>query len=150
MKKQLIQLALFGFPIGVTIGYAITLVISIIIGNGLYYPVNTEFITTAGGELNAVLIQTLLSGIVGSAFSMGSLVWDIDSWSLAKQTGVYFAIACVALFPISYYANWMPHSVPGAIFYVGMFVLVFVLVWIAQYMSYKKQIAEVNARIKQQ
>ena len=102
MKKQLVQLALFGFPIGITIGYVITLIISISIGNGLYYPVNTEFITTAGGELNAVLIQTLLSGVVGSAFSMGSLVWDIDSWSLAKQTAVYFAIACVAMFPISY------------------------------------------------
>ena len=70
MKKTLIQLGLLGFPLGIAIGYVITLVISIGIGDNCYYPVSQELINTAGTELNAVLLQTLLCGIVGSLFSM--------------------------------------------------------------------------------
>ncbi|MFV0255131.1 MAG: DUF3021 family protein [Erysipelotrichaceae bacterium] len=34
-------------------------------------------------------------------------MWEIDSWSLAKQSGIYFFIVCVAFFPVSYLANWL-------------------------------------------
>ena len=145
MKKTLIQLGLLGFPLGIAIGYVITLFISIGIGDNCYYPVNQELINTAGTELNAVLLQTFLCGIVGSLFSMGSVVWDIDSWSLTKQTGVYFVIACLAMFPIAYFAGWMPHSVVGAALYVGIFIAIFAICWITQYLSIKHKVNEMNA-----
>ena len=147
MKKTLIQLGLLGFPLGIAIGYVITLFISIGIGDNCYYPVSQELINTAGTELNAVLLQTLLSGIVGSLFSMGSVVWDIDSWSLTKQTGVYFVIACLAMFPIAYFAGWMPHSVVGAALYVGIFIAIFAICWITQYLSIKHKVNEMNALV---
>lgn len=147
MKKKLIQRGLLGFPLGIAIGYVITLFISIGIGDNSYYSVNPELLNTAGTELNAVLLQTLLCGIVGSLFAMGSVVWDIDTWSLTKQTGVYFVIACLAMFPIAYFAGWMPHSVVGAALYVGIFIAIFAICWIAQYLSMKHKINEMNSLI---
>ncbi len=147
MKKTLIKLGFLGFPLGIAIGYMITLAISIGIGDNVFYPVNPELITTAGTELNAVCLQTLLCGIMGSMFSMASVVWDIDSWSLAKQTGIYFVIACIAMFPISYYAYWMPHSVVGAVLYVGIFLAIFAICWITQYLIIKHKVNEMNALV---
>lgn len=108
MKKKLIGRGIIGFPVGIAIGYVITVIISICIGDGFFYPVTPELVNKMGSELNAVLIQTGLSGIMGTGFAMASVIWEIDSWSLAKQSGIYFAIACVIMFPISYFANWIP------------------------------------------
>lgn len=147
MKKTLIHRGLLGFPLGIAIGYAITLLISIGIGNDYYYPVNLELMSTAGTELNAVLLQTLLCGIMGSLFAMGSVVWDIDTWSLTKQTAAYFVIACLAMFPISYFAGWMPHSVVGAVLYTGIFIAIFAICWIAQYLAIKHKVNEMNSLV---
>lgn len=147
MKKNLIQRGFFGFPIGITINYIITLIISILIGDGLFYPVNPDLINAMGNELNAVLLQTLLSGIMGAGFAMASIIWEFDSWSLAKQSAIYFSVACLVMFPISYVAKWMPHSVIGITVYLGIFIFTLVFVWLIQYFIYKRNIREINEKI---
>ena len=148
MKKKLIGRGLIGFPVGIAIGYVITVIISICIGDGFFHPVNPELVNKMGSELNAILIQTGLSGIMGTGFAMASVIWEIDSWSLAKQSGVYFAIACVIMFPISYFANWMPHSTGGILSYVGIFVAIFVITWLVQYFVWKRKVKRMNDGVR--
>ena len=144
MKNRIIKLALIGFPIGIVIGFVITLIISACIGDGFYYPVTPEFISLMGNELNAVILQTVLCGIMGSGFAMASVIWELDSWSLAKQSGIYFLIACIIMFPIAYITNWMKHSIAGVLSYVCIFIVIFVVVWITQYLSWKRKIKRMN------
>lgn len=144
MRKQIIMRGLLGVPVGIAIGFVITLMISACIGDGVYYPVAPELIGSMGNELNAVIVQTVLCGIMGSCFAMASVIWELDSWSLAKQSGIYFLIACVIMLPIAYIANWMEHSVAGVLSYVGIFTAIFVVVWLAQYLSWKRKIKRMN------
>lgn len=148
MRKKIFQRGILGFPIGIAISYVITIIVSIFIGKGLFYPVPEELIYTAGNELNAVILQTLLSGIVGMGFAMASFIWEIDSWSLAKQSFVYFITACMLMFPISYFANWMPHSMQGILGYVGIFIIIFLVVWLIQYFMLKNKIKKFNQKIE--
>ena len=148
MKKKMIQRGLLGFPLGIAIGFVITVIISMCIGDGSFYPVTPELIDTMKNELNAVILQTILCGILGTGFAMASVIWEIDSWSLAKQSGIYFAIACVIMFPISYFANWMPHSTAGILSYVGIFVAIFLAAWVTQYSVWKRKIKKMNEGIK--
>ena len=78
---------------------------------------------------------------------MASVIWEIDSWSLAKQSGVYFLVISVVMLPIAYFANWMKHSIAGVLSYVGIFVMIFAAVWISQYLLWKRRIKKMNARI---
>ena len=87
MKKKILMRGLFGLPTGIAIGFVITLIISICIGNGSFYPVTPELIDATGNELNAVILQTVLCAIMGAGFAAASIVWELDSWSLAKQSG---------------------------------------------------------------
>lgn len=48
---------------------------------------------------------------MGLGFAMVSVIWELDSWSLAKQSSIYFLIACIIMFPIAYITNWMKHSI---------------------------------------
>ena len=144
MKNQMIKRGVVGFPVGIAIGFVITLIISACIGDGSYYPVTPELIGSMDNELNAVILQTVLCGIMGTGFAMASVIWELDSWSLAKQSGIYFLTACIIMFPIAYMTNWMKHSTTGVLSYVGIFVMIFIVVWIAQYLSWKRKIKRMN------
>lgn len=98
MKKQIVKRGLVGFPIGIAIGFVITLIISVCIGDGLYYPVTLELIGSMGNELNAVILQTVLFGIMGSGFAMASVIWELDSWSLAKQSAYILCLHVLLCF----------------------------------------------------
>ena len=150
MKKKIIMRGLFGLPAGIAFGFIITIIISACIGKGIYYPVKPSLIEVAGSELNAVILQTVLCGIMGAGFAMASVIWKLDSWSLAKQSGIYFLIVCVITLPVAYIANWMEHSVVGFLSYAGIFTAIFIAVWFIQYLAWKQKIKKINACVKNQ
>ena len=150
MKKQIIKRGLFGFPVGIAIGFVITIIISVCVRDGNFYPVTPELIETMGNEVNAVILQTVLCGIMGTGFAMASVIWELESWSLAKQSGIYFLIACIIMLPIAYIANWMEHSIGGFLSYVGIFVAIFIAVWLAQYLSWKRKINKTNELVNKE
>ena len=147
MKKKIIMRGLFGLPTGIAIGFVITLIISACIGNDSFYPVTPELIDTMGNELNAVILQTVLCAIMGVGFAAASVIWELDSWSLAKQSGVYFMIISVVMLPIAYVTNWMKHTILGVLSYVAIFAAIFVVVWLSQYLLWKRKIKKMNALV---
>lgn len=147
MKKKIIMRGLFGLPTGIAIGFVITLIISICIGNGSFYPVTPELIDATGNELNAVILQTVLCAIMGAGFAAASIIWELDSWSLAKQSGIYFMIISVIMLPIAYITNWMKHTALGVLSYVAIFVAIFVVVWLSQYLLWKRKIKQMNTLV---
>lgn len=148
MRKSIIRRGAVGFPTGVAIGFVITILISMAVGDGNYYPVTRELMENMRNELNAVILQTILCGIMGTGFGMASVVWDVDSWSLAKQSGIYFSIACVVMFPTAYAMSWMKHDLLGIMSYVGIFVAIFIVVWLIQYFTWKARLKKMNAEIR--
>lgn len=148
MKKKLILRGLMGFPIGMAIGQIVTIIISLIFGEGRYLSVRPELAEAAGSEINAVILQALLCGVIGSGFSMASLVWEKDSWSIAKQSVIYFALISAVMFPAAYAANWMEHSVKGAVSYILIFIGIFLAAWAAQYIAWRAKIKKLNAGVK--
>ena len=110
MKKKVILRSLIGAPIGLSISFIITLIISVIINKGEYYPVVPQLTALCGNELNAVVIQTICSLIYGAAFGGTSVIWEIENWSLLKQTVIHCIVISVSMLPIAYCMYWMPHS----------------------------------------
>lgn len=144
MKKKLVFRSLSGFLPGVAIGYLITILISVSLADGQYYPCVPELTAAVGSEIWAVVLQALLCGILGSGFSAASVIWEMDDWSLVKQTGIYFSIISVLMMPIAYATYWFEHSVKGFLGYFGIFFLIFVIIWIAQYCIAKRNVKKMN------
>ena len=48
MKKKLLLRGLLGVPLGIAIGHIITVIVSLCIGDGLFYPVRPELVRCAG------------------------------------------------------------------------------------------------------
>lgn len=148
MKKKVFLRGLLGFPIGLAIGYMITIAISLILADGYYSPCVPELISVTGSEINAVLLQAVLSGILGAGFGACSVIWEMESWGLVKQTGIYFLIVSVIMLPVAYVNYWMEHSVKGFFSYFGIFIAIFAVVWIAQYTVNKRRVGKMNENLQ--
>lgn len=148
MKKKFILRCLMGAPIGLTISMISTIFISSIIGDGTYYAVTPELITDFGSELNAVIVQSLLSCLYGAAFAGASVIWENDRWSLLRQTISHLIICSLATFPVGYINRWMSHDAKGILLYFGIFFVIYAVIWISQYLIIKKRISQMNAKIK--
>lgn len=144
MKKELLFRLFIGFLGGVVLSYFITIAISLIIGDGNFYPCVPGLTERFGNEVTAVVIQTALSAILGAGFAGCSLIWEKDEWSLLKQTGIYFSIASVLMMTVAYVCEWMEHSVKGVLSYFGIFLGIFIVVWLVRYMIWKVRISKIK------
>ncbi|MDR0841156.1 MAG: DUF3021 domain-containing protein [Christensenellaceae bacterium] len=149
MLKKTIGRGALGFPLGICIGYVITIGISAVLATGEYHPCVPALVAEFGNELAAVIFQAVLCGVLGAAFAAASVIWEIEKWSIAKQTGIYFLIASLAMLPIAYFAHWMEHSFTGFMLYFGIFITIFVVVWVVQYLVWKSKIQRLNASIEE-
>ena len=57
MKKKLIGRGVIGFPVGIAIGYVITVIISICIGDGFFHPVNPELVNKMGMSIRTSIYK---------------------------------------------------------------------------------------------
>ena len=65
MKKELVSRIVSGLLGGIVICYLITIGISISLGNGNFYPCVPSLIKQFGNEITAVIVQTILSALLG-------------------------------------------------------------------------------------
>ena len=146
MKKNLLLRALLGAPLGLALSYLITILISLVSGQGTYYPVVPELAATCGSELNAVLLQALCSLLYGAAWAGASVIWETD-WSLSAQTLLHLAICSSATFPIAWFLRWMNHSVVGVLIYFGIFFMIYLVIWMSQYLAIRKKLKQINQHL---
>lgn len=148
MFKKVMQRAFLGFPMGVFIGYTITVLISLFLPDGSYSPVVPSLTQSMGSELNAVILQYLLSGVLGAGAAAGSVVWEIESWSTLKRTLVHLVITSVLMFPIAYLNHWMEPTIAGIASYVLIFVVIYTIIWLAQYFFWMRRVRQINQRLE--
>ncbi len=147
MKKKLIFRALLGAPVGLTISTVITIIISLCIDDGKFYATPPELVDLIGNEVNAMLVQTVCSFLFGAAFAAASVIWEIERWSMLKQTLIHFAAISVSSFPIAFFMYWIPHNVYGALGYVGIFVGIYAIIWVAVFFSAKAKLKKLNEKL---
>jgi hypothetical protein len=142
--KKIILRGLLGMPIGLAISYIVTLIVSIIVGKGNYYPVVPDTINTFGTELNAVIIQTVLSMLYGAVWGGASVIWELENWSLLKQSATHLILVSVATFPVAFFMHWMPQNFLGVIIYYGIFLFIYASIWLGTFIKIKYQIKDIN------
>lgn len=142
--------AVLGIPLGISLGFIITILISLGFGDGKYYPCVPVLVEKMGNEINAVILQTALCGLLGAGFAACSVIWEMENWSIARQTVIYFISSVLIMMPIAYFAGWMEHSLVGFLYYFIIYAVIFVIVWLIQYLSWRKKLKKLNTKINQE
>ena len=113
MKKKILYRALLGAPMGLAISYLITIAVSLGWGGGAYHPCMPGLVALAGSESGAVALQAAVACLVGAGFAGSSVVWEVERWGLALQTGVYFLLLALFMLPAAAASAGSTHSWPG-------------------------------------
>ena len=147
MKKKVLFRSLLGLLSGVAIGQLIAIVISAAIGDGMFHAVIPQVSEDFGGELTAAVAQTALLGAFGAVVGAASVVWEIDGWSLTKQTAVHFCLLSVSFAAAAHILYWVPRTVGGAAAALLMLVAIYAGIWCCAYFSAKRKIGKINDKL---
>lgn len=100
------------------------------------------FLYDSTAEVPARLIALNLFGsmLIGAYFSVSALLFEIDEWSMLKQTLVHYTASLIILFPVfTWLTGWIPlhpqSLLIGWLFFTGTYILN----WFGWY-SYFKQL----------
>ncbi|MCR5509314.1 MAG: DUF3021 domain-containing protein [Lachnospiraceae bacterium] len=100
-----------------------------------------------GSSGNAALIlHLLISGLFGAISMGGSVVYEIESWSLLKATLSHY-FACMSAFTVSsLLLGWFPDLSGFAVMLLIMTVL-YACIWIGESVYWKRTINRINEQL---
>ncbi len=145
MVKKIIQRGSLGILIGIIIQLLIGIIISVTINDGKYYAVSPQLIETFSTEINAVIMQVILSGLYGFIYATTSLIWE-NSWSIAMQTATAFFIYLICFLPIALLLKWLPADFLAIIIFIAIFTAIFIFIWIFSYFTTKAKVKQLNKK----
>lgn len=125
--KKATLLGLAGFVIGSLIGMCFTLAGSI--------------------SFSEALPHILLGGLYGGAAMGSSVVYDIEKWSIARATATHFLLVFALFFLLVTTMGWFSLNSPAFWIIVGAMAAGYVLIWLLQYLSYRRQIRKMNDQL---
>lgn len=148
-KKRFFIKCLIGFAGGILVGLTIIVISSMATNDMKPIFVDPEFAEAIGNTPLAILIQSILSGLLGLVGLGGSEMYSIESWSILKATLIHFVAVMVVFLAVSFTLRWMSIKEMPAIFIIlGVFILVYAIIWLTQYLKGKKQVRDMNSGLE--
>ena len=144
IKKAVAKRAILGFIYGVFIGQTILIIESLFMRDGNFYPTTQALVNLAGSKIGAVIIQYFLTGIIGLTFATTTVIFEMDNWSLLRQTITHFIITSIVMYIAGFLCGWFPHTVGSTLAWFGVFVVVYLIFWICFSLYYKNKVKKMN------
>ena len=130
--KRYVNSFIFRALIGALMGMAICL---ILYGFGMY----DEIIIDNKPYVLMQFIGSALNGII----CMGStIVYDIDNLGLSKVTLLHYVITLVSFLSFNFLLGWFSEF--NIILILAVFTVAYFIIWLANYLIYKREIRRMN------
>lgn len=141
--KTTLKKTLLGIPLGIAIGATITLIISLVVKD---IPEHAPYFVSKTYFIRTYMASALMGGIFGGA----ATIFDVDRWSLLKQTVIHFIISAVTMFAVASWTRWVSFDPQSTLIFSGIFLVVYALFFASQYIYYKIKLDGINAELDNQ
>lgn len=145
MRKKILFRCAIGFLFGIAMMY---LVPSLINRGPIIHVIFTdELLARVGSPAAATLVTLLVMGLFGALCVGGTLFYEIDRWSLAGATAAHYLSMSLGYLVPNWVLRW---NIPLKLFLIieGVMALGFLLIWLAMYLHYKREIRGLNDLIR--
>lgn len=150
-KHKIVILSSLGFGLGVIIGVMICAFSSTMTyADGNLYLCSKELMEAVGNPLLAFTIQAFASGLYGVLGMGGSAVYSIEEWGLLKCTVTHYIAVIVGFFILAFSMRWFTFRqifAPDVIITVACITVAYIIIWMANYLSCKAQLKEINKEL---
>lgn len=141
MRKKILILSAIGFVYGMIMGN----LIAYFTGGTL---VNSYLAARTGSEAASVLLQTLLSGLLGAIALGSTVVYDIERWPLLLTSVVHYLILEISYVIIALALRWVT-SPQGLLIMLGIQLVVYLIIWLIMYFRYRRKVRELNRLLRE-
>lgn len=138
-----------GIPIGITIGFIISLIITVSLKLPTYSPSSEVFDGHFANNTQAVIASAILWALMGFVTAMSSRIFVIESWSITKKTVVHFLVTYLVFTPLAILAGWFPLEINFLISYSLSFIIVYIIEWVIMMQAARARIDKLNKLINE-
>ena len=104
------------------------------------------FLRSLLGAFVGCFIGVVIIICISLAIGGASVIWEVERWSLLRQTLTHFLLCSVVCLPIAWAMGWMADQ-PG--WYLFGFVAMYAAIWLINYLQIRRRVQEINERLKQ-
>lgn len=143
-----------------TVSFAFTVTVNVLImmektvqtvketGNAQALPALVpEYAACFSNPFMALMVQTLLCGLIGFAFGACSVVTEIARWSMVRQAVTHFVLTSCVWVPVGvfcwglgrYWVSFLSVFISMAVTYA--------VIWVIQIIACRRQVAQINERL---
>lgn len=142
-----------GFKTGMFIGIIISLIFSILISDGIYYPLNPHSFMGQIYAQNLTGLQTfivvlIIWGIIGILFAFGDMIFSHTDMSVTMSTFTHFSLMLLVFIPLAILAGWFPFTAEGFVTFIILFVIIYAAIWVIARSKHRKMVEEINKKLK--
>jgi len=144
-RKWLLTACIMGFVLGALIGNGIVIAFGSS-SEGIVF-VSHELARRLG-ETPALIVQTILSGIVGIIGFVSTKVYHSERFSILAATLIHMAISMTALIIVGRYLEWFGDSLQELLMFLIIPAAMYAMIWFSVYMSYRAEIRRINESLE--
>lgn len=83
--------------------------------------------------------STFITGLIVTSVVAASVIYEVESWSLIKQSIIHFLIMLITVYPCLVFSNWFPNkTVLDLVKIFGLFLIVGIILWTVAYILFGK------------
>lgn len=95
----------------------------------------------------ALMVQTLLCGLIGFAFGACSVIMEIAKWSMVRQAVVHFVLTACVWVPVSIFCWGLGrYWISFICVFLGM-LFTYTVTWTCQIIVCRKEVARINEQL---
>lgn len=138
-----------GFSLGVIIVIVIEMICSVVNTGDMSSYFNEFQSADVGRPFIKLMLELLTGGLLGAAGNGGAVVYEIEEWSILRCTLTHFFPTMCIYSVVALFNGWLTpyHSIYNVI-QVLMMVVAYFIIWMTQYLIYKKEVAGLNEDIE--
>lgn len=81
--------------------------------------------------------STFITGLIVTSVVAASVIYEVESWSLIKQSNIHFLIMLITVYPCLVFSNWFPNkTVLDLVKIFGLFLIVGIILWTVAYILF--------------
>lgn len=149
MIKNALMRGINSFIYATVINVLIALIMVAIVNNPDFVPLVPDYADRFESEIVALLLQIVLIGLTSAVFGAGSVILEIERWSLLKQSVIYYILTATVWIPVSIICWRIDKYTIAFISTICSYTISYIITWIVQYNLCKKSIAKINQKLNE-
>lgn len=146
--KKIISRMVNGLLICEFVLLVISLVMSYFFTDGDFSIANPMLIENSKSVFSASFLSIYLVGLLGLVFGFASVVWEEEKLSILVRTILHFLLTASTMIFVGYKLYWFQKSFLSLAIFLAIYFLIYLGIWFIEYAIYKRDIASLNAKIK--